>query len=850
MNETETERRVRNDSLVGQAISETHQLLAKHGIKDHPLNWELLYTEARAPWWRQQLRTALKKLARPGLIFADDETIAIEGALEIALDQDTVSINIKATSVCAPADQQWVVEGSGSSTTCVRGLLSAPIFAGAQIDVDAANCSIAVQWRQRTSFPLVLLLSDEPARSPIVLQASPTPEGLQATFTNIAPGRYLLTLFPDRTNYDFLPPAEWWGDYLADSRRDFCGRQWVFDEINAWLKDATQPKLLWILGEPGMGKTALVAELIARNENQQVLAYHCCRGNQASSRDPAWLVRNLAAMLARRLPGYAAGFIDGYIDGYSDGYNDGDAYWLAKPHVREALTEIECAQNPKQSFQTAILDALADRKDLAPGYLLIDALEEGVASSLEWIHLLRRVCEGLPANVRVLVTNRQAPQEFGLMGQIAPKELTLDDERSGADVEKYLQFRLQTEPRSLRNVLVARRLRGNGENPVNLELLIEKTRRNFLYLRYALDRLAEGAITVDEWPQLPSRVEGLYETLFLRYFPLHQGEPTGYDNPRRLFAALLAAPAPLTDEQLTEAAGLSPYEFRRAMGMLDAYLPKRNRCREIFHSSFAHWLEARERNPHFYVEQPRVKYNNPHDTLVVSAQDTWRGLPETIMDPSDETRISIKGDQRSTCYSMEELLKEIVRILREALQQERPQDSSWELVQRYRDPEVSGNRTPALLEAYIPEWHGFSDSLTQKISISDELTVEEVARYVIHYTYNKRRRRKYQDEKFEHQVHENANVRDADAVWKSIDVPDRKLLLDSLMEIKDVIETLVENYSALDRRIIELKLSNYRANEIKGTICREFPDTQIADVKISRVWSRFLDEMRGLFAEE
>ena len=56
-----------------------------------------------------------------------------------------------------------------------------------------------------------------------------------------------------------------------------CGRQWLFDAIEAWRTDPNRPRALLITGDPGIGKSAIVAQLVHLNPGGQVLAYHCCR---------------------------------------------------------------------------------------------------------------------------------------------------------------------------------------------------------------------------------------------------------------------------------------------------------------------------------------------------------------------------------------------------------------------------------------------------------------------------------------------------------------------------------------------------------------------------------------------
>jgi hypothetical protein len=69
------------------------------------------------------------------------------------------------------------------------------------------------------------------------------------------------------TPWDFEP-------FLRKKRKDFVGREWLFAEIDEWRVRSAQPALL-ITGEPGIGKSTIVATLVHENPGGQVLAYHC-----------------------------------------------------------------------------------------------------------------------------------------------------------------------------------------------------------------------------------------------------------------------------------------------------------------------------------------------------------------------------------------------------------------------------------------------------------------------------------------------------------------------------------------------------------------------------------------------
>jgi predicted ATPase len=50
----------------------------------------------------------------------------------------------------------------------------------------------------------------------------------------------------------------------------------ALSRLDEWRSKEAPPALL-ITGEPGIGKSAIVAALVDQNPEGQVLAYHCCR---------------------------------------------------------------------------------------------------------------------------------------------------------------------------------------------------------------------------------------------------------------------------------------------------------------------------------------------------------------------------------------------------------------------------------------------------------------------------------------------------------------------------------------------------------------------------------------------
>ncbi len=302
--------------------------------------------------------------------------------------------------------------------------------------------------------------------------------------------------------FDFEP-------YLRAKREGFVGREWLFDEIEGWRTRRHERSLL-IIGDPGIGKSAVVAELVSRNPGGQVLAYHCCRTDDPSTLQPGQFVRSVAWQIAQHVPAYAE--------------------QLAPGPVADALGEGNCATNPINAFEAGVLAPL--QKVAAPQggarYLLVDALDETLAAGAVQgpglVTLLAARLEQLPPWLRLVATTRREAAVQARLRGLRAWTLDAQDPRNRDDVERYVLQRLGEEP-----------LTGRLRDRVTLaeemaRVLAEKGEGNFLYVRQALDILAHEDDPLGCLRQLPPGLAGMYQRFFERHFP----NDDSYKRSRRL----------------------------------------------------------------------------------------------------------------------------------------------------------------------------------------------------------------------------------------------------------------------------------------------------------------------------
>ena len=87
-------------------------------------------------------------------------------------------------------------------------------------------------------------------------------------------------------------------------KKPLVGRAWLREAIETWRNSTDRAsRLFWIMGAPGVGKSAFVADLV-HNGRDKVIAVEFCQYNNSDHRNAHYIVRALAFQIATRLPDY------------------------------------------------------------------------------------------------------------------------------------------------------------------------------------------------------------------------------------------------------------------------------------------------------------------------------------------------------------------------------------------------------------------------------------------------------------------------------------------------------------------------------------------------------------------
>ena len=374
-------------------------------------------------------------------------------------------------------------------------------------------------------------------------------------------------LHPAGTGYRW--PAAWdFGPYMADKREVFVGRDWLFTDIAEWLA-AGHPRALLIRADFGVGKSAIMAELVHRNPGAAIAAWHFCQHDTQETLRPATFVRHLAAQLKTSVPGYREA-----IDADTD----------LQERLDNALAD------PGSAFEAAILTPLS-RLAAPAGHrlLLIDALDEALeldpdaeSKSGTLVSLLAGRSGRFPAWLRILATSRNNPQVIAPLQQaFGLKEIDAESVANQDDLREYILGRCARES-------LASKLRGTGHSADQIAaLLCEKSLGKFLYAVRALRDLENAAIAPEDLASLTPGMDSFYLDAFERRFA-RAGKD--YAPARDVLGIVSTAREPLPAATIAQVLGLSESRVKAVHRALPDFLRLRSGALAFDHFSMAEWL--------------------------------------------------------------------------------------------------------------------------------------------------------------------------------------------------------------------------------------------------------------------
>jgi hypothetical protein len=379
---------------------------------------------------------------------------------------------------------------------------------------------------------------------------------LKATALQASPGKGLRR-----------PGGQDFTGYLAAKREGFVGREWLFKRVIDWTATGTRRSML-ITGDPGLGKSAFVAEMVERREKMGVIAWFCCRWEQPDQLAPRVFVEAIAASVAENLPAYAQA--------------------LAAPEFQTLLEKAQIGREvgPRTLFEQLVLSPLAKLPDLPSEsrLILIDALDESLVVPQGIVDLLAGTLDQWPQWLRVVATTRAYPDVLRSLYGMQAEVLRADAAENLTDLEDYVADRLGLSSTS------------SGE-PIYKGVL-DAAEGNFLIAKALIGEIGAGDLRVEDLlnvklrgghPLLPPGLQLYYEWSFARLFPAD----SNFAPADSVLALAMAALEPLDLPTLQAASGLERTVLASVLKKLAGFLPQRTDRRfAFFHKSVRDWLDA------------------------------------------------------------------------------------------------------------------------------------------------------------------------------------------------------------------------------------------------------------------
>jgi WD40 repeat protein len=376
-------------------------------------------------------------------------------------------------------------------------------------------------------------------------------------------------------------------------RKGFVGREWLSDAVERWRTDRDRSsRIFWIMGNPGVGKSAFSAHL-SHFGKDRIIAAQFCEWNMPDHRDASRVLRSLAFQMATRLPDYRK-------------------LLLTLPEIG-SLEE----KGPTELFDYLFANPL---KMVIEGgreryLILIDALDEAKeGNGNPLVDLLARHGPRLPDWLCFVVTSRPEKNVTDPLQGLNPYVIDTESEENKNDICTYIELELH---KWLVN-------RPDSEDLV--KQILEKSEGVFIYAERVCQDVKDGYLSLDHIEDFPKGLGNIYLQFFKRQFP---NEELYRNNIRPALRVILAAKEALPLQLIGKLFNWNSEEqndFIRLSGSLFPLLPQEGQMViKPYHKSIIDWITVETTAGPFYLS-----IEEGHKTLAEFGLYQFRHLPEIM----------------------------------------------------------------------------------------------------------------------------------------------------------------------------------------------------------------------------
>ena len=387
----------------------------------------------------------------------------------------------------------------------------------------------------------------------------------------------------DATSPNILDYIRDYAHFIEEKTHGFIGRQWVFDEVDRFMNENPRG-YCFIIGDPGIGKSALAAQMVKQNG---YVHHFNIRANGITG--ASQFLKNVCAQLIVN-------------------------YQLEYRILPSEATE---DSGLLEKLLGEIFDKLGHGEKCV---IIVDAIDEadmiGISPSKNLLHLPFM----LPKGVYIVVTMRDKKEIMPyIQCEQGKLHIKADSSDNLADVADFLQA--STARSGIKAYIRAQNI--GAEDFV--AMMVNKSEGNFMYLRHVLHEIERGAYKDLELDVIPVGLENYYEDHWRRMRGKDEEAWFKYKLP--IIMALTVVKRPVSIDLIVEFSGVK--ERPRIRGVLQEwaqflheerakYEDNLQKRYSMYHASFHDFIASKEE-----VEDERVSLKEAHKKI---ADVLWKKL--------------------------------------------------------------------------------------------------------------------------------------------------------------------------------------------------------------------------------
>lgn len=346
--------------------------------------------------------------------------------------------------------------------------------------------------------------------------------------------------------------------YIEEKTRGFVGRQFVFDAVEQFINNNPQG-YFFVRGDPGIGKSALAAQMVKTNGYLHHFNIRSEGINKATD-----FLKNICAQL------------------------------IAVYNLDYTTLPPEATQDG--GFLGDLLDQVSQKLDGEKCVIVVDALDEvdttGLSAGTNLLYLPRL----LPPGVFIVATTRREQLSLRIdINEQGSLFIEQDDAGNVADITLYVEG--QTPQTGIQAYIQ----RHGIDDELFIEHIVGKSQGNFIYLRMVLPEIESGAYTDLELNNLPAGLNSYYEDHWRRM--RQQNELDWFDYKLPVIVALTVVKEPVSIDLIVDFAYIEDKRrIRAVLRDFDQFIFKTDveyedgtqRRYRWYHASFFEFIAAKE----------------------------------------------------------------------------------------------------------------------------------------------------------------------------------------------------------------------------------------------------------------